>query len=47
MHALRVELLVNYVMRRIVPETEAEPFQYWLRFEFGPRARNDLCSRQS
>ena len=35
MHALRVELLVNYVMRRIVPETEAEPFQYWLRFEFG------------
>ena len=40
MHALRVELLVNYVMRRIVPETEAEPFQYWLRFEFGTNTGN-------
>ena len=37
---MRVELLVNYVMRRIVPETEAEPFQYWLRFEFGTNTGN-------
>mgnify|MGYP003319568729 FL=1 len=40
MHALRVELLVQYVMRRIVPETEAEPFLYWLRFEFGSNTGN-------
>ena len=35
MHALRVELLVHYVMRRIVAEDDAYPFHYWLRFEFG------------
>ena len=35
MHALRVELLVNYVMRNVVPEEAAWPFLYWLRFEFG------------
>ena len=40
MHALRVELLGQYVMRRIVPETEAEPFLYWLRFEFGSNTGN-------
>jgi len=40
MHALRVELIVHYVMRRIVPETEAEPFQFWLRFEFGSNTGN-------
>ena len=40
MHALRVELLVQYVMRRIVPETEAEPFLFWLRFEFGTNTGN-------
>ena len=40
MHAVRVELMVHYVMRHIVPETEAEPFQYWLRFEFGSNTGN-------
>ena len=35
MHALRVELLVHYVMRHVVPTNDAYPFQYWLRFEFG------------
>ena len=35
MHALRVELLVHYVMRHTVPASDAYPFQYWLRFEFG------------
>ena len=35
LHAIRVELLVRYVMSQIVPEDEAGPFQYWLRFEFG------------
>ena len=35
MHALRVELLVHYVMSRIVPDSSAYPFQYWIRFEFG------------
>ena len=40
MHALRVEMIVQYVMRHIVPETEAEPFHYWLRFEFGSNTGN-------
>ena len=40
MHALRVELNVQYVMRRMVPETEAEPFQFLLRFEFGSNTGN-------
>ena len=40
LHALRVELIVHYVMSRIVPETEAEPFHYWLRFEFGSNTGN-------
>ena len=31
---------MQYVMRRIVPETEAEPFHYWLRFEFGNNTGN-------
>ena len=35
LHAIRVELLVNYVMRDIVPTEEDDPFLYWLRFEFG------------
>ena len=35
LHALRVELLVEMVMKYLVPETDAAPFQYWLRFEFG------------
>ena len=40
MHVLRVELLVQYVMRRIVLETEAEPFLLWPRFEFGTNTGN-------
>ena len=35
LHAIRVELLVKYVMPYIVPPDSANPFQYWLRFEFG------------
>jgi hypothetical protein len=35
LHAIRVELLLHYVMRNIVPPDEENPFQYWLRFEFG------------
>ena len=35
LHALRVELIVNYVMRHVVPPDDAEPFLYWLRFEWG------------
>ena len=35
LHAIRVEIIINYVMRHIVPEDADEPFQYWLRFEFG------------
>ena len=34
-HALRVELLVRHVMSEIVPPDDAQPFQYWLRFEYG------------
>ena len=43
MHALRVELLVELVMKYMVEPNDAEPFFYWLRFEFGasgnPHAR--------
>ena len=35
LHALRVELQVRLVMQHVVPCTEAEPFLYWLRFEWG------------
>ena len=35
LHAIRVELIVRYVVSHIVPPEETEPFQYWLRFEFG------------
>ena len=35
-HALRVELIVRYVIADIVPHHKDAPFQYWLRFEFGP-----------
>ena len=35
LHAVRVELLVRQVMIHIVPESELEPFLYWLRFEWG------------
>ena len=35
LHVLRVEIIVNYVMRHVVPPSEEKPFQYWLRFEFG------------
>ena len=35
LHAIRVELLVKYVMPYVVPPDDANPFQYWLRFEFG------------
>ncbi len=35
LHAIRVEVLVNYVMSEIVPPDEEDPFLYWLRFEFG------------
>ena len=35
LHVIRVEMIVNYVMKHIVPPSEEKPFQYWLRFEFG------------
>ena len=35
LHAIRVELLVRYVMPYVVPPDDLNPFQYWLRFEFG------------
>ena len=35
LHALRVELQVRLVMQHVVPCTDAEPFLYWLRFEWG------------
>ena len=34
-HALRVELIVTYVMCDIVPPDAAKPFHYWLAFEWG------------
>ena len=40
MHALKVELTVQHIMRLVVPETDLEPFQYWLRFEFGTNTGN-------
>ena len=35
LHVIRVEIIVNYVMKHIVPPNDAKPFLYWLRFEFG------------
>ena len=35
MHAIRVEIMVHYVMMNIVPPEDEDPFQFWLRFEFG------------
>ena len=35
LHVIRVEVIVNYVMKHIVPADELQPFLYWLRFEFG------------
>ena len=35
LHAIRVELLVKYVMAYVVKPEDALPFLYWLRFEFG------------
>ena len=35
LHALRVELQVRLVTQHVVPCTDAEPFLYWLRFEWG------------
>ena len=35
LHAIRVELLLHYVMSQVVPNSELYPFLYWLRFEFG------------
>ena len=40
MHALKVELTVQHIMRLVVHETDHEPFQYWLRFEFGTNTGN-------
>ena len=34
-HAFRVELLLSEVLRFVVPASNAEPFLYWLCFEFG------------
>jgi hypothetical protein len=34
-HAIRVELNVRYVMSVIVPTQADQPFQFWLRFEWG------------
>ena len=39
-HALKVELTVQHIMRLVVHETGYEPFQYWLRFEFGTSTGN-------
>ena len=35
LHVIRVEIIVNYVMKNVVPQSEDKPFQFWLRFEFG------------
>ena len=35
LHAVRVEILVHNVLSKIIPESELEPFLYWLRFEWG------------
>ena len=35
LHAIRVEIMVQYVMKHIVPHEDEDPFQFWLRFEFG------------
>ena len=35
LRAIRVEIMVHYVMRHIVPPEDEDPFQFWLRFEFG------------
>ena len=35
MHAISVELTLRKVMPYIIPCTDKEPFQYWLRFEWG------------
>ena len=35
LHALRVELQVRLVMQHVVQCNDVEPFQYWLRFEWG------------
>ena len=35
LHAIRVELLIKYVMAHVVKQEDALPFLYWLRFEFG------------
>ena len=32
MHAIRVEIMVHYVMMNIVPPEDEDPFQFWLRF---------------
>ena len=40
MHAVKVELTVQHIMRLVVHETDHEPFQYWLRFEFGTNTGN-------
>ena len=34
-HAIRVELIVTILMSEIVPGDAAQPFSYWLRFEWG------------
>ena len=36
MHAIRIEILVGYVLAHVVPQDPSEPFQYWLRFEWAP-----------
>ena len=36
LQAIRVELHVRLVVAHIVPRAAGQPFQYWLRFEFGP-----------
>ena len=35
MHAIRVELIVTYVMASVVPTTPEHPFHTWFRFEWG------------
>ena len=35
-HAVRVELIVRYVMPAVLPVTGEQPFQFWYRNEWGP-----------
>ena len=34
-HVLRVEIIIEYVMRHVFPSSNKEPFLDWLRYEWG------------